>query len=661
VRRAAGDRRRWTGEPSQQSGVRRPAGSDRRSAVPRTRARPQQQGARPVPGPVGPGSNSARDAPLRARPALPAKSLRPRRRRPVVGRADPVRRLYIGLLCIIFVLSLFAGRLVQLQGIQSGTYRKLAQSEQLQTRTLHAVRGTITGADSQILAMTVQTYTVFADPKEMTSAQEYDNAVALEKPLGIPEATLYDLITHPTSPRYVILSKGVSTQTYNAISALNLPGINAAQTYSRSYPDAAAANVVGLTNTSAGNLNGISGIEDSYNSLLAGRAGSEQIQGSTNGVPIPLAQNRDTPVVNGSGLRLTIVPDLQWQAEQACEQRVYQTKADNCTVVIMQPHTGRILALAQWPPYNPALPESSTNAPDIALQNIFDPGSTLKVITAAAAIEHGGQTPMSTYNIPYQISEGGGVFHDAEWTPGERYTIAGIIAHSSNVGMVQVARHVAPQIQDDYLKGFGLGQYSGLTLPGESPGILPALPAWWADERYTLAFGQGVSVTALQMASVYATIANGGVRVSPNIVAGTTDSAGHYTPEATPQGKRVINAQTARDLLSILQQVPAVDEAGAQPWGIIPGYAVAAKTGTSQEWSTQQKCLCEYGSSYIGMAPGDNPQLVVAVNVQNPRKGGYYGAVVAGPVFYQVMKDALHTMQIAPDGAQVPYVRLTAP
>jgi cell division protein FtsI (penicillin-binding protein 3) len=169
-----------------------------------------------------------------------------------------------------------------------------------------------------------------------------------------------------------------------------------------------------------------------------------------------------------------------------------------------------------------------------------------------------------------------------------------------------------------------------------------------------------VAVTALQMASVYATIANGGVRVQPTLVEGSTNSAGAYTPAAPSPSRRVIQASTARDLLQILQQVPGVDEEGNEPWGIIPGYAIAAKTGTSQE-SNGTCALCVYGASYIGMAPGNDPQIVVAVNVQNPRKGGYYGDVVAGPVFYQVMEDTLATLKIPPDGATAPKVRLTAP
>jgi cell division protein FtsI (penicillin-binding protein 3) len=182
---------------------------------------------------------------------------------------------------------------------------------------------------------------------------------------------------------------------------------------------------------------------------------------------------------------------------------------------------------------------------------------------------------------------------------------------------------------------------------------------WAADTRYTLSFGQGVAATALQMAEVYATIANGGVRVQPTLIEGTTSSSGKYTAAPPSPSHRVIQANTARELLQILQQVPGVDSPSA-PWGVIPGYAVAAKTGTSQE--SNGKCaLCVYGSSWIGIAPGDKPQLVVAVNVQHPRQGGYFGAVVAGPVFYQVMKDALAILQIPPDGAVPPKVRLTAP
>jgi cell division protein FtsI (penicillin-binding protein 3) len=559
------------------------------------------------------------------------------------------------------VLTLFAARLVQLQGLEASRYRVLALQQREMTIPLPAVRGAITGANGEVLAMTVATYLVYADPTQMPAADQAQVATKLSTYLNMPADQILSLIQDPTSQQYVVLAKGVSAQTGDAIQALNLPGIARTPSYARSYPDGdTTANIVGFTSTNPQGLTGAGGIEQEFNSLLAGRAGSEQVQVGTNGEQIPLAGSSDRPVVNGSGLRLTIVPALQYDAEQACAAQVAKSKASNCTVVIIQPKTGYVLAMAQWPTYDPSTITNVNQAANIAVQNEFQPGSTAKVIAAATAFEQGGQTPMSAYNIPYQINEGGQLIHDAEWAPGERYTIAGIIAHSSNIGISQVAAHITPQVQYDYLRAFGLGQPSGLGLPGETAGELPPVSQWWPDTRYTLAFGQGVAVTAIQMAEVYATIANNGVRVQPTLVEGTTSSAGKYTPAAPSPSKRVIQTKTATELRQILEQVPAIDQEGGQPWGIIPGYAIAAKTGTSQE-SNGSCALCVYGSSYIGMAPGDDPQLVIAVNVQNPRKGGYYGDVVAGPVFYQVMKEALATLQIPPDGATPAKIRLNAP
>jgi cell division protein FtsI (penicillin-binding protein 3) len=605
-------------------------------------------------------------------------------RRVLRPRADPGRRLGVTLLAIAFVLSLFAGRLIQLQGFDSRTYLQLAQDQRLQGENIPAVRGTITAANGQPLALTVQTYLVYADPLMMSAAQMPQIAADLAGPLGMTGADILSLLQNPTSTQYVVLKKGVTQQAADEIKALTLPGVTGTSggtsttsgmtagtalpgiamqaSYARDYPDGeATSNLLGFTDTTTtGNLTGEAGLEYADNALLAGKPGSEQFQAGTLGEQIPLASTTNTPAVNGSGLRLTIIPAVQWEAQQACQQEVTKSQADNCTAVVMQPKTGKILAMAQWPAYDPAStnPEATS---DLAVQDVFEPGSTAKVITAAAAMETGGQTITSTYTVPDVINEAGFIFHDAENHPVERWTIAGILAHSSNDGMVQVVRHVAPQTQYGYLNAFGLGSLTGVNLPGESAGLLHPTSQWWGDERYTLSFGQGVDVTALQMASVYATIANGGVRVQPTLVQGTTSSAGTYTPAPASPSRRVIRAGTAKSLIGALQQVPGVDYAGGAPWGVIPGYAVAAKTGTSQEWDAAKKCLCQYGSSWIGMAPGDNPGLVVAVNVQNPKKNGYFGAVVAGPVFYQVMKFALQTMKIPPDGAEPADVPLTGP
>ena len=571
------------------------------------------------------------------------------------------------------MLTLFAARLVQIQGMESGYYKKLANQEKLTKISLPALRGAIYGADGQVLAMTTETFTIWSDPTQIPKGKLTTVAAKAAGPLGMTAAQVLYLLEHPPahSPQYVVLARHVSSQNENTLASLNLAGIYAdPPSFVRAYPNGdATANVVGLTNTNltTGVIGGYAGIEQQYDKLLTGTAGSEQVMIGTQNEPIPLAGTQVTPAKDGDSIKLTIIPALQYAAQQACQQEVSKMKAENCSVVVIQPKTGAILAMAQWP--------NKADGTDIADQVLFAPGSTAKVITAAAALEHGGKTPMSTYNIPYQIYKGGQWIHDAEWSPGEHYTIAGIIANSSNIGMSQVADSISPQIQYDYLKNFGLGQPTGLGLPWESPSAaygplaLPPVSKWPGDERYTLSYGQGISVNAVQMASVYATIANGGVRVQPTLVAGTYNAAGVYTAAKKSPSRRVIQAKTARQLIQILQQVPGVDDAAQQYWGEIQGYAIAAKTGTSSEPSSNPKkpCpkgnpLCIHGSSYIGMAPGNDPGVVVAVNVQDPKtKTDYFGDMVAGPVFYNVMKFALQTLQIQPQpGLVAPHVRLNA-
>jgi cell division protein FtsI (penicillin-binding protein 3) len=601
-------------------------------------------------------------------------------------RGNPARRLRVGLLCVAFVLSLFAGRLLQLQGMEYAKYRSIAQRQRLQDIQIPAFRGSIEGADGRPLAMTVQADLVFADPAEMTvSGQSPESAreryaAELAGPLGMAAGSILNLLDHPTSPHYVKLKDGVSIDAANRINALNIPGIAMDPEFHRVYPDGQlGAGLLGFTTVDgSGTLHGAAGLEYEYNSLLSGRSGSQEVEMGA-GQPIPMAEDRVVPAVPGKSLRLTILPDLQWEAEQACAERVRAVQADSCTAVVMNPRTGQLLAAASEPSFDPNHPVSAADTGgDPAVADVFEPGSTAKVITAAAAMEHGGQTVNSVYTIPYQITVGGFQFHDADPHATERLTLAGILVHSSNVGMVQVAQHVSPQVQYQYFRAFGIGQYSGLNLPGEDPGILAAPGSWWGNQRYTLAFGQGVAINAVQLASVYATIANGGVRVQPSLVAGTVSgpgsadtaaaasagttagatSRGSSTPAPPSPHRRVLQPQTAAAMLRLLQWVPKLD---VGPWGIIPGYQIAAKTGTAQRSDPSCGCLRGYNSSYVGIAPAGNPQLVVAVVVQNPRSTDYYGNAVAGPVFHDIMQSALETLKIPPSGDKTPAVRLTAP
>ncbi|HEY9244636.1 MAG TPA: penicillin-binding protein 2 [Streptosporangiaceae bacterium] len=582
----------------------------------------------------------------------------------MLNRGNPARRLRVTMLCLGFVFSLVGGRLVQLQAMEGPQLSTRADAFRLSTVTVPAVRGSISTADGTTLAMTVQTDLVHADPPMIIKAKRSLGSVAsaLAGPLGMTSTAILALLEHPTSQQYVVLKQSVPAATGARISALNLPGIALTPSYTRMYPNGElGANIVGFTTSNTqGDPVGQAGIEQSYNSLLAGRDGRQEVQNGSNGEPIPVAGQTSRSMVPGRNVRLTILASLQWEAEQACAQRIKQTHASNCTVVVMDPHTGQILAMAQAPSFNPSHVANVADTADLPVSDVFDPGSTAKVITAAAAIEHGGQTPMSTYTVPDQIVVDGFPFHDAEYHPTERWTIAGIIAHSSNVGMVQVVQHVGPQTQYDYFHNFGIGEPTLPQMPADSNGLLYPTSQWSGDTRYTMSFGQGVAVTAVQMASVYATIANGGIRVSPTIVAGTTNAAGQYVPSQKQAGHRVIQAKTAHQMMGILQQVPWLDAQVGEPWAEIPGYSVAAKTGTAQIADPAKGgCLCLYGSSVIGIAPASNPKLVVAVNVQNPRKGSYFGIEVAGPVFNKVMEFALRTLKIPPDGNHRPQVRLT--
>ncbi len=513
------------------------------------------------------------------------------------------------------------GRLVQLQGVDASRYRYLGHKERVTTQTTPAVRGEITSSDGAVLAMTVRTDAVYADPpliKKPTTLA--DVAGRLAGLLQMKEGRILWLLQNPSSPDYVILKDSVVASTADAISKLGVPGVALTPTYQRSYPAGdLAAPLLGFTHTeqSSGVMTGQAGLE----------SGTVVYEKGTNGLPIPGTESTVKAAAPAGNLRLTIQSDIQWKAEQECAAQVAKTRAKNCTVVVMQPSTGRIL----------------------------------KVITAAAAFQYAGLTPASSYVVPDAMNWHGAWYHDAEPHKTQRYTIAGIIAHSLNDGMIQVADHVTPAEQDRMFRALGIGSDAGLNLPGATSGLL-APPSQWtggaSNTRYQISFGQSVSVTALQMASVYGTIANGGVRVEPSVVVGHTTSSGRYVPASRPAVRRVMSAHTASELMRILEQVPVVYNRAGEPWGLIPGYTVAAKTGTAQE-ATRQRNF--YGSSFIGIAPAKSSGLVVAVNLQDPRNGPYFGIDVAGPVFNAVMKFALASMKIPPGGGHVPAVPLTVP
>jgi cell division protein FtsI (penicillin-binding protein 3) len=316
--------------------------------------------------------------------------------------------------------------------------------------------------------------------------------------------------------------------------------------------------------------------------------------------------------------------------------------------------------MAATPTFDPADPGAvpAKDRGNPAVSDVFEPGSTNKVITMAAAVDAGVLTPQSPIVVPPTLTRGGTVFHDAETHGEENLTLAGVLAVSSNIGTILASEKVGTTRLYDYLRAFGLGQRTGIGFPGESKGLLSDPSTWSASQRYTIPFGQGISVTALQVASVYATIANGGVRVTPTLVKGIETDDGGFAPATTMTRTRVVSESTATQVEHMLEAV-TTDE-GTAPKAAITGYRVAGKTGTAQRVDPTCGCYRGYTASFVGFAPADDPKLVVLVVLDNPIRG-HYGGTVAAPVFKDVMSFALETEKIPPTGTTPPVMQLTAP
>ncbi|MCW2937289.1 MAG: Peptidoglycan glycosyltransferase [Actinomycetia bacterium] len=573
-----------------------------------------------------------------------------------ITRRDPVKRLNVGLLLIAFVLSLFAGRLVQLQGIQSAAYAHKALKQRLDILTLPAVRGAITDAQGFPFAMTVEAREVFADPAIIVPAQRPQIAQMLAPMLSMDQAKLLQLLAKPG--QFSVLAHNVTPDRARMVMALGYTGISTIPEYRRVYPnDTLAANVIGFVNHSGA---GGAGLESSLNKLLAGRSGKQTVEIGTNGQRIPMGEDQTIHPVPGRDVRLTLLRDLQYKAQTAITTQVAKTGAASGSVIVMDPRTGQILAMASAPTFDPNSPGNSQQAwQNRAVQETFEPGSTNKVITAAAVMEHGGVTPSTPFTVPYSIRKYDQPLHDAEFHKTYKLTFGGVLALSSNVGTMIASDRITGQQLYQTMRDFGYGQHSGAGLPGESAGLLAPPGQWSGTQRYTIAYGQGVSVTALQEASVYATIANKGVRVAPTIVAGTTDGHGNFVPAPEPKQRQVISAQTAEQITTMLEGV--VSPEGTAPQAQIPPYRVAGKTGTAQKVNPSCHCYTgnDYTASFAGFAPADDPQLVVLVVLQNP-VNGHYGGVVAAPVFRDVMSFALAARKIPPTGSTSPKIVIYA-
>lgn len=631
-------------------------------------ARPERS-ARPVGRPrPGPGARPAR-RPAAPRPAAP-KTIR-------LGSPRPRLRL-VGL-ALTLVLAAFVVRLLQVQAVDASTYAAKAEQNRYVGYTLAAERGGITDRDGVALATSEDAYDITADPtlftrEELKIDDGPEQAAALLAPiLGQDQETIVKkLRPKDRKLRYALLANRQTPQVWKQIKDLKsalatksetdpgtanvLAGVLSVPTTKRVYPNAdLAAGILGWVNADG---KGGGGVEQQLNSLLAGKDGKIRYAQS-GGRQVPTVGSTETPAVPGSDVELTIDRDIQWAAQQAITEQVKESKADRGYVIVQDTQTGQVLAMANSPGFDPndLSKASSVNMGNAALQDAYEPGSTAKVMSMAAVLEQGVATPLTHVIVPNRLHRGDRLFKDDIDHETWYLTLNGVLAKSSNIGTILATGQLgktqaqANQVLYSYLHKFGLGRYSGLDFPGETPGILAKPADWSTSQQYTIPFGQGVSLNAMQAASVYSTIANGGVRVEPTLVRGTKGPDGRFTPAAKPKETRVVSAKTARTLARMLESV-VDDQEGTGAKARIPGYRVAGKTGTANRVDPATGKYKGYTSSFAGFAPADKPRITVYCAIQNATSGSYFGGQICGPVYKQVMEFALKTLQVPPTGAK---------
>lgn len=582
-----------------------------------------------------------------------------RRRRPPLGTVQRDRRNRLGLAFLITLLVVVVGKLVVLQGVDGEALQLAAEKDRLRNYPIEAVRGQITDRNGKVLAYSVDAVRVTADPTVV--ADPTRTALALTTLLGVPVDELTEKLTR--EGRYVVLAEEVSTEIADQIRELPAAtqgGLVLVDDPVRLYPaGAVGGQVVGFVGRDG---EGLAGVEQVFEEELAGTDGAQRVEVDGRGNPIPSGINESRPATDGSTVQLTLDEDLQFVVQQALDAACADEATTSASAVVQDVHTGEVAALASCPGYDPG----SYNTTDPALlgnpvvSDVYEPGSVMKAVTLAAAIEEGKATKDTVLNVDGHIQAGDVVVTDAHDHEPIDFTLTGILAKSSNVGSIMLAREVGDSTFERYLRAFGLGSTTGIELPGESAGILQDSADWSPARAANVPIGQGISVTTLQMASVYQALANDGVRIPPRIVSSVTAADGTVTDTPQPEGVRVVSESTADQLTYMLEAV--VGPGGTAPLGEVDGFRVAGKTGTAQRANPETGSYAGggYFTTFVGYAPADDPQYVVAVDLERPTSDAE-GGQVAAPLFADVMRYALMSGGVVPSGSSRPDFTLTVP
>ena len=564
-------------------------------------------------------------------------------------RVAPIRARLFFYTCMIVALFL-AYRLCMIQAVNGASYARQALAQRSDTVEVFARRGSILDRYGNVLVRSLPSQSVYAVPKEILQP---DLTIAkLRSVVGSLDPAVSEAL-HDRHRWFVWIARKVPHDVAQRIAALNLPGIALKEEDTGLRVDSAgrlASTLLGFVGTDE---NGLDGVEYAYDSLLRGRSGRITLEADQFGRPIPFGLERTiTAAQPGMTLALTIDPYLQFVAERALARQVHAFHGLDGTAIVMDPWTGEILAVANLPNFEPnrfwKFPDDQRR--DRAVMDAYEPGSTYKLVTAAAALDSGKVTLASRFPARDAIVVGGRTIHNAEdgfmAGTGASETLGEIVELSHNVGAAEVGLSIGAKTFYSMERRAGFGEPTDVGLPGENPGIVPPPPQWSASSLATMSFGQGVSVTPLAMARYYCAIANGGLLMQPRVVAAVYDQHGTLVRRFSPKVvRRVFSRRTAEELREFLRRV--VLHGTGNPTAQIPGYATAGKTGTAQMVVDGEYRAGYYAASFIGMVPYPRARYLIYVKVERPI-GSYYGSVVAAPAFAAIAREAMLHAGVVP-------------